>query len=125
MSGSRMPKAKSGRRWAGRAVMFGTVFGVASACARADSWTNSTGNGLWQISDNWFDGGVPQSTDPVTFPTPGPASHLVTLPTGATVVAQSLTFDDDYTLNGGRLDMIGAPIAVAAGKIATVNSQVG
>src|SRR5688572_13412494 len=97
----------------------------------ADSWTNGSGNGAWDVADNWLDRSVPLLTDAVTFPAPGPAGRLVTLPVTGAMTAQSLTFNADYTLDGGRLDLFagqapaGASVTVASNVTATINSQLG
>src|SRR5687768_2630405 len=79
---------------------------VALACAAAagsvaraatDTWTNAQGSGHWPTGGNWADGTTPAQGDDVLFPSPGPASHVVTVPAG-TVNARTLTFHDSYTL---------------------------
>src|SRR5207249_11003734 len=86
------------------AVAAAVGMGVCAPRLRAaDTWTNTLADGNWNQPSNWADNSVPLSTDVVTFALPGPVSHLVTLPTSPpAMVAQSLTFNDTYTLNNGR-----------------------
>ena len=104
---------------------------VPAPAPAADTWTNGSGNGAWDAADNWLDHSVPLLTDAVTFPAPGPTGRLVTLPVTGAMTAQSLTFNADYTLDGGRLDLFaaqppaGASITVANNVTATINSQLG
>src|SRR5687768_17555333 len=91
----------------------------------ADTWTNGSGNGAWDVADNWLDRSVPLLTDAVTFPAPGPAGRLVTLPVTGAMTAQSLTFNADYTLDGGRLDLFAGQAPAGASVTVASNSQLG
>ena len=102
-----------------RALRGAALLCVAGAApATADTWTNLAGSGEWNLGANWADGTAPAPGDAAVFPAPGPFSHVVTL--AAPAGAQSLAFEDDYTINGSQLYITGAPISVAAGKIAAM-----
>src|SRR5688572_32197967 len=123
--------APQARRRAARALLTAACAALASPfpALAADTWTNAAGNDAWQMADNWVDHSVPLPTDAVTFPAPGPLSRLVTLPDAGVMTAQSLNFNSNYTLNGGRVELSGAPMPVGASitvtnnVTATINSE--
>src|SRR5207244_2524479 len=63
----------------------------------------------------------PTSSVDTVFPTPVPGTGpTITLTAGE--AAQSLTFNDTYTLSGGDLTITSGLIQVAGGKTATIGS---
>jgi fibronectin-binding autotransporter adhesin len=106
-----------------------TAAGMLWACtsgiipsARGDTWDNSAGVGStnWSTPTNWLDNSEPANlAEPVVFPTPIPFGSTVTLSVGE--VAQSLTFDANYTLTSGDLTL-GIGGNVFANSAATINS---
>src|SRR5688572_4890608 len=81
------------------AVLAACAAGALSPAVRGDTWDNSGGvlNTSWSTPSNWADDSEPAtSSEPVTFPTPIPFGASVTLSAGE--VAQSLTFNANYTL---------------------------
>src|SRR5690349_7033011 len=56
-----------GRAWGGPVV-------------RGTTWTNGTGDGLWNTDGNWLEGVRPGGASEAIFPSPGPGdAHVVTL----------------------------------------------
>ncbi|BCX49285.1 hypothetical protein HAHE_31930 [Haloferula helveola] len=84
----------------------------------AVTWDNSSLDGSWSEPTNW-DGDVePSSADDVVFP----LGLGGTITTNSTENALSLSFDDDYLLDGGTVALAsGNSITVAAGKTATIS----
>ena len=90
-------------------------------------WDGST-DATWDQGDNWSGGNEPGIGDDVTFPTPVPGTGgTITLTAGE--LANSLTFNDTYTLAAGGSLYLGSygvtdagKISVATGKIATISS---
>ena len=119
-------KSKAATRAAlGAAVA--VTWAAAAVAGAADTWTNTSGNGLWTSGANWQDGSAPQWPDVVTFPMLVPGSPVLTLPgapTAANAAATSLYFYGSYTLNGGTLEMPGAPITVGPAALTTINSKI-
>src|SRR5579862_9706809 len=96
-----------------------TVFLISLSAAQAsttNTWQGSTG--VWAATTNWSLNHIPLSTEDVVFPTPIPSGGAtITVPTGA--MANSLTFNDSYTLSGFDLTLTsanGGKINVATGK---------
>ncbi len=92
----------------------------------ADTWDNSTGNSQWSYSFaglelNWADNSEPTINDPVVFPTPIPQG-LPNITLSTNEVASTLTFNDNYTLTAGTLNLGADVISVANGKTATFGS---
>ncbi|HLX61951.1 MAG TPA: autotransporter-associated beta strand repeat-containing protein, partial [Planctomycetota bacterium] len=100
-----------------------TVFLISLSAAQAsttNTWQGSTG--VWAATTNWSLNHIPLSTEDVVFPTPIPSGGAtITVPTGA--MANSLTFNDSYTLSGFDLTLTsanGGKINVATGKSVTL-----
>ena len=96
-------------------------YSAVPAGAATNTWTNTSGDALWDTIANWSLGAAPLAVDDAIFPTPVPANGgTVTLGTGD--VANSLTFRDVYTLTGGDLTLTSGNITVAPTFTATINS---
>ncbi|HYE17253.1 MAG TPA: hypothetical protein VEA69_02355 [Tepidisphaeraceae bacterium] len=93
------------------------------ASAAPITWTGLDGDQNWATPGNW-DAGTPTGADDATLPTPIP-------PNGGTInvaggsVANSLTINDAYTLNGGDLTLTSGNVTVAASTTAVINSALG
>jgi len=92
---------------------------AAGAAAQAqDTWNGGT-DLSWDTGANWSTGLAPLATDAVTFKLG--AGSTITL--GATEVALSLNFLDNYTLTGGSLSLgAGGNISVGAGVTGSIAS---
>src|SRR3954467_8420726 len=67
------------------------------AWATGNNWTGAT-SAVWENGANWS-GGVPSSTHDVVFPATIPASGP-TITLSSADFAQSLIFNNDFTLSG-------------------------
>src|SRR5688572_18738582 len=94
---------------------------LSSADLRAQTaWTNGGGTANWIDATNW-DNGEPTDATDATLPTPIPAGGTtIALTPGR--LANSLTADAAYTLNGGDLTLTTGDVTVAASVTATINS---
>jgi len=106
------------------------LVGAGSQPARAATNTWVGGNATaphWDQTANWDLGAKPTATDDVVFPTPIPATPGATISLGAGELANSLTFNDTYTLGtaagAGDLTLTTSGVTVATGKTATIASQ--
>ena len=93
---------------------------------RAADRTGTT-NALWDTTTNWSTGAKPIATSQVSFPAvvPGTGS-TITLSAGE--LADTLSFANGYTLNGGSLTMTTGTISVTGtgiGASAAINSVLG
>gem|GEM_PF-1040287 len=102
-------------------VSIGAWMGAAlSPVSAANNWTGGT-DALWDTPSNWSLTLKPLSTDDVVFQTPIPLTGAtVTLGTGE--VANSIEFDDAYTLTGGDLTLTSGTVNVLPAVTAIVNS---
>ncbi len=91
--------------------------------ALADTWDNSAGNAQWSTATNWADNTEPTTTDTAIFPATIPLNQATILMT-TTEFCSSLTFNNDYTLQGGQMFVIDGGINVANGRTATINTVV-
>lgn len=98
--------------------------------AAQNIWTaGSTTDFTWDNGANWSLTAKPGALDDVLFPTPIPdpgllgGGALITL--GAAELANSLAFNDSYSLTGGDLTLTTGNITVAAGALATLTSNLG
>src|SRR5947199_2838460 len=85
-----------------RHVLFSCLAGGAwgGQLARASTWTNGTGDGLWNTDANWLEGVRPGGASSAMFPSPGPAdAHVVTLVNSPAGIVEAMTFDDNYSLS--------------------------
>ena len=119
-------RKESGRRAAAviaASVIAGSHAIVASA---SNTWTNGSGDGLWQTNTNWQLVGQPGTGDDLLFPTPGPISHTITIASGGVqAYGKSLQFDADYTIGGTNpLNLAGAPITVTGAATAAINAKI-
>jgi autotransporter-associated beta strand protein/T5SS/PEP-CTERM-associated repeat protein len=97
-----------------------TVIAIANRVALADVWDNSSGNGQWSTATNWADNTEPGIADFATFPNTIPGGlSTITLSSGE--FAQSLTFLNNYTLNGGNIQL-GNRMITAGGWNSTINT---
>ena len=126
---ARRPAGRSfsrlGRRRRAGACLAAAALALTPPLARAaDTWDDSSGDGLWSSGPNWVDNTVPGSGDIVTFPAgfPGPgAKTTVTLSSGE--LAASLIFNDSYTLSPGSLQLSDSGSAqVISGRTARIFS---
>jgi autotransporter-associated beta strand protein len=119
-----MPSSFRTRRLiATAAATFGLFSFHAANTRAADTWDNSNGNAGWSTATNWADNSEPLDTDDVVFPLgqPGGAS---TISLGAGEFARSLTFNDNYLLNGDTLTLAaGGEVTVAVNRTATLNTN--
>src|SRR4051794_23471392 len=96
-----------------------------SAMAAPDNWQGSDATApTWDQPLNWSAKAKPGSGDDAVFPLGIPAVPGATISLNTGEFANSLTFNDAYTLTGGTLTLTlpSAGITVAAGVVATVNS---
>src|SRR5262245_41216622 len=97
-----------------------TLLAIQSAVA--DVWDNSSGDRQWSRDINWADDNEPTIFDPVGLPTPIPLGlSVITLSTND--VASTLTFNDNYTLFGGTLNLGEDEIIVAPSRTGTINTS--
>jgi autotransporter-associated beta strand protein len=102
-----------------------TIAILVTRSTAADTWDRGAGTGFWSTGTNWADNTEPTSADPVIFPTPIPGGvATVTLSSGEQ--AQSITFNDNYLLSSGNVQLFGVDglISVASGRTATINSSI-
>ncbi|HEX2838487.1 MAG TPA: hypothetical protein VHN77_10200, partial [Phycisphaerales bacterium] len=97
-------------------IVCGTT--LSTTHALADTWDNSAGNAQWSTATNWADNTEPTTTDTAIFPSTVPLNQSTILMT-TTEFASSLTFNNDYTLQGGQMFIIGGGVNVAGGHTAT------
>lgn len=91
------------------------------SAAAQTTWTNAGTDALWSTAANWDTAAEPLATDDVILPTPLPsAGSPLTLSAGE--VANQLTINGAYTLNGGDLTLTTGDITVAASTTATINT---
>lgn len=69
------------------------------------TWTNATGNGIWNDAGNWDTGTLPGASDVVVIGNAAPVAIAPYYPTAA--VAGSLT------TNGARIDVLGTTLTVS------------
>ena len=119
-------KKNRGSALAARAAALGAAIFACAGAARADVWTNGSGDGIWQTNGNWQDSSAPSLGDDVLFGTPGPASHTVTVASGGTAAnARTLQFDGDYTIGGsGAINVPAAAITTTGVATATINAKI-
>ena len=84
------------------------------------TWTGTT-DATWSTATNWS-AGVPTGADDAIFGSPIPGTGG-TLTLGAGSLANSLSFRENYTLNGGELALGAGGIRVEAGRLAVLNTQ--
>ena len=109
-----------------RTVLALAVAGVgllaAQGYASTNTWQGATGgDGSWDTGGNWTSTLAPLTSDDVILPTS--TAGLFTAIALGTDVANSLTFNNSYTLTGGTLALTSGNITLAAGVIDTINSQ--
>ena len=121
-------KRIAGRR--GNRAWLLTVAAIASGSLTspvgADTFDGSGGNGAWSTAINWADNTEPTSADPVIFPTPNPFGITSIALSAGGEQAQSITFNDNYTMGAGFVTLFGAggPIGVASGKTVSISSVI-
>jgi len=71
-----------GTRNRARRILGAALVLSGASVARADTWTNGSGDTIWQTNGNWQDNSAPSINDDVLFATPGPANHSVTIAAG-------------------------------------------
>ncbi|MFO0832296.1 MAG: autotransporter-associated beta strand repeat-containing protein [Phycisphaerales bacterium] len=103
------------------ATLCGTA--VSTGAVRADTWDNSAGSAQWSTASNWADNTEPTINDAVVFPSPIPLNQATVLMT-TTEFASTLTFNHDYTLQGGQMFVGAGTINVAGGRTATINTVI-
>jgi autotransporter-associated beta strand protein len=96
--------------------------------AASITWTAGSGADFdWANSANWR-GGLPQFLDDVSFnapiPNPGSLASPGTINLGAGSTARSLRFNDNYTLQGGGLNLSLGALNVGAGSTARISSVI-
>jgi len=96
---------------------------ASASSALSDIWDNSAGNAQWSTATNWADNTEPTSTDAAIFPAAIPLNQATILMT-TTEFCSSLTFNNDYTLQGGQMFIIGGGVDVASGRTATINTVI-
>ena len=99
-----------------------------AAFAATDNWQGgSATTPTWDQGANWSLGAKPSTADDAVFPTPVPATPGATIGLGTGETANSLTFNDAYTLGTaagvGDLTLTTGNVTVASGKTASVASQ--
>jgi hypothetical protein len=82
------------------------LLGVFAPYVMAETWDNSSGNAQWSTATNWADNTEPTSMEAVVFPSTIPLNQATILMT-TMEFASSLTFNNDYTLQGGQMFIIG------------------
>ncbi len=123
-----MSRASHRRSWRTAALLTAAALGAApdhAARAAAISWDDGGGDLLWSTANNWNPDGVPNAAADITFPTTIPNGiGTITLASGE--LANSLIFNNQYTLTGGNLALTagnGGNITCNSGAIpATINS---
>lgn len=88
------------------------------------TWDNDSLDSLWDNTANWSGGAEPTAADDVIFGTPIPGG-LATLALALTPAetALSLTFQDNYTLSGGTLQLGAGGITTGTGVTASVGTS--
>jgi autotransporter-associated beta strand protein len=111
---------------------FAVVSAVAAAVASsrvavAKTWDNSSLDGSWKTASNWDDNVLPTTATPVVLPSGFPGSVSTITATGGTADAQSLTFNDGYTLAGTSVLNLGGTgdVTVASGVTAAIDNVIG
>ncbi len=96
--------------------------------AATDNWQGGSGTApTWDQPGNWSLGAKPTAADDAVFvtPIPSPPGAIISLGTGE--LANSLTFNDSYTLGSaagsGDLTLTTSGVTVASSKTATIASQ--
>src|SRR4051812_38660724 len=119
-----MDKTKrSGRQYGRRgpvALAAAAVFVAAPLVRAADTWTGAV-DATWDTAANWSTTAKPNSTDLAIFPSSIPGTGS-TITLGSAGNAQSLSFDNSYTLTGSSLTLAGGGIAVSSGATATIGN---
>jgi fibronectin-binding autotransporter adhesin len=83
-------------------------------------WTGAV-SANWDTSGNWQSNAKPTSPFDAVFPTPIPSTGAaIALTSGE--AAKTITFNDNYTLSGGDLNVATGTITVASSKTATISS---
>ena len=101
---------------------------LVSPLSAALTWNNSSADNKWSTPPNWDSGFRPSSTDDTIFPAGlGGTLTLEIVPTGVgnyTPTAQSIQFNDNYTVNGtfSRSAGGGVDIGVSSGSLVTWNA---
>ncbi len=96
---------------------------ASASSALSDTWDNSAGNAQWSTANNWADNTEPTSNDAVIFPSSIPLSQFVILMT-TSEFCSGLTFNNNYTLQGGQMFITGGGVAVASLRTATINTVI-
>lgn len=104
-----------------------TVGGSRDVSAAPLVWDAGSGSDfLWSTVGNWS-GGEPTALDDLTFsltiPNPGALSDPQIIGLGTGEVANSLSFRNSYTLDGGELSLTSGRITVDLGMQATISSK--
>lgn len=91
-------------------------------------WDAGSGSDfLWETMANWSGDALPTEFDDLTFPlvipNPGASSVPQMIALGSGEVANSLRFQNAYTLSGGDLSLASGRVTVDLGVLATINSQ--
>jgi autotransporter-associated beta strand protein len=112
-------------RAAAAVVMSAAAAAIASDFAVAKTWDNTSGDALWNTAINWDDNFIPNTGTPVILPLGTPGGVPVITAVGAGAGAQSLTFNDSYTLNGTSVLTLGnGDVTVANGLTGTIELPV-
>src|SRR5262245_10289236 len=96
-----------------------------SSFALGDTWDAGGGAPSWSTNLNWADNTEPTSSDPVILPAGFPGG-FTSIALSAGEQANSITFNDSYSLGSNNISLFGAggPISVASGKTGTITSSV-
>lgn len=89
------------------------------------TWDNDSLDSLWDTAANWSGGAEPTAADDVVLATPIPGGlSTLTLALTPAETALSLTFQDNYTLSGGTLQLGAGGITTDAGVTASIGTSV-